>query len=289
MELKYRKEHLECFNYNKGEKPLIEVVKILKFEKKKISINSNEVVFVLEGKLRYTFNSLPEYELVEGEIGFLHAGQKVSYEAIYNVTLVVFRITRSIQLCDTFPIEKLYNPEEHTNIFRPRTRNWFGVLEINIRLQHFVEEVKNCLSDGLKCLGYFEIKIKELFYLFRVYYGKEELKDFFFLILSEDTAFSEYVRLRWKQFQSIGEMAKSMQLSHKQFSKRFIAVFGETPQKWIMEAKAQNIYNEIMLTDKLFKQIATENGLGSDTHFTWFCKKTFGKTPSDIRKSNGKI
>ena len=290
MELLYKREHFECFHYDKSEKPLIEVIKVLKSDKKKTSINNNEIVFVIEGRLRYILNDLPEYEAVEGEIVFLHAGEICYYDALSdNVTLVVFRIIKPIQLCDSYSIEKLYNSEEHTDVYQLKTRNRPCVLEMNPRLQHFIEGVKNCVSEGLKCRGYFEIKTKEMFFLFRVYYTKEALRDFFFLILSEDTAFSEHIRLHWKEFESIREMAKSMRLSHKQFSKRFVTIFGETPQKWIMEAKAQNIYNEIMHTDKLFKQIATENGLGSDTHFTWFCKKNFGKTPSDIRKLNGKI
>jgi len=287
MELLYKKEHLECFYYDKSEKPLIEEIKILKSEKGKVAVNNNEVVFVMEGELRYAFSGIPKYEVAEGKFLFLHAGGEFYYEVLSNIVLLVFRIVEPIQLCNNFPVEKLYSPAEHADDFILRTRNYLSILEAHPRLLHFIDGVKDCLSDELKCREYFEIKTKELFLLLRIYYTKEALCDFFFHILSEDTAFSEYIRLHWKQFNSIGQMAQSMQLSHKQFSKRFISILGETPQRWMTKAKAQNIYNEILLTDKLFKQIAIENGLGSDTHFTWFCKKNFGKSPSDIRKLRG--
>ena len=289
MEILYKKEHTGCFHHDKGGKPLIEVAKILKSDRKKMSVNSNEIVFVLEGKLKYTFDDLAEYEVSKGQLIFLHARGKYSCKALENVTIVVFRITKPMQFCDAFSIEKLYNPEEYAGTFRPAAKNMFSVLDMNPRLQHFIEEVKDCFSDGLRCQGYFEIKAKELFYLLRVYYTKEVLRDFFFLIQNEDTAFSEYIRLHWKRFDSIADMAESMQLSYKQFSKRFTDVFGEAPQKWIVKSRAQNIYNEITLTEKLFKQIAIENGLGSNIHLTWFCQKNFGKAPSDIRRLNKRI
>lgn len=276
---------MNCYHYDKSKKPMIEVVRILKSGRKESVVNCNEIVFFIEGRLRYIFNDFPAYEAVKGEMVFLPAGGSFSYEAKSNTMMIIFRFFHPIKLCEAFSIENLYIPEETPGDFQSRTRHSFSVLEINSRLWHFLDGVNDCLSDGFKCQGFLDIKVRELLYLLRAYYTRKELHDFFFLILSEDTAFSEYVRLRWQRFRSIAEMAESMNLSHKQFSKRFTTVFGKSPQRWLMEARAQNIHTEITSTNKPFKQIAAENGLGSDTHFTWFCKKAFNQTPSSIRNN----
>ena len=275
----------ECFHYDNSNAPLIEVLNVPKSEEKEVSVNNNEIIFLVEGQLKYTFNDSPEYKVVKGEMLFFPAGGQYHYKAKTDVVLIILRLVKALKLCEAFSIEKLCNFKSYSNDFHLRTKNRFGVLNINPQIWQFLDGLKGRLADDLKCQGYFEVKIRELFYLFKKYYSKEELRDFFSFILSEDTVFSEHIRLRWQEFGSIGQMAESMYLSHKQFSKRFISIFGTTPQKWVMETKANIIYNEIVQTNKPFKQIAAENGLGSDTHFTWFCKKAFSQIPSEIRKN----
>ena len=119
-----------------------------------------------------------------------------------------------------------------------------------------------------------------------IYYSKEDLYNFFYSILSQDTAFSEYIRLNWNKFHSVNEMAKSMNLTHKQFYKRFISMFGQTPQQWMKESRASSILKELIFTSKLIKQIANENSFSSEPQFTRFCKRQLGKTPTQIRKEN---
>lgn len=284
MDLLNRDEHLTCINYDNEKKPVIEVVKIVKGEKGDLSISNNEIVFFIEGRMKYIFRDFPEYEGVKGQLLFLPAGGDYSYLAKANTMMIVFRLTSPIMLCRNFSIDKLYGIKERQEVseYMPKT-NSFSVMEINPRLWHFLDGVNDCISDGIKCHCFFEMKVKELLLLMRAYYPKEELHDFFFLILSEDTAFTEYVRLRWKRFASVEEMAQSMNLTHKQFYTRFKAVFGKSPQKWIMEGKANNILNDILSTGKSFKRIALENGYSSNTQFTRFCKTEFGATPSDLR------
>ena len=284
MKALYKKES-NFSNHGNTHKPLIEVIEIRNFEKKELLIENNEIVFFVEGRMKYVFNDFVEYEAAKGEVLFLPAGERYYYETQTNVTLIVVRLFKSMNLCNTFSLEKLNSPKSYDNDdFCPRTKNWFSISEIHPRIWQFLDGIQDCMSDGLKEQDYFEMKTRELFYLLNAYCTKEDLCKFFFFILNEDSAFSEYVHLCWQSFGNVSRIAKSMHLTHKQFSKRFVSVFGKTPQKWMMEAKADIIYNKIIQTNKPFKLIATENGLSSDTHFTWFCRKNFGKTPSEIRK-----
>lgn len=287
MGLLYLSEHLNCFNYDKGKKPLIEKVKIVKGQKGEHTATSNMVVFIIEGRLGYTFKNCPGHDGVKGQILFVSSGSSFCYQVLANTEIIIFRITDPVSMCSNYTIERLYketgNNKQPRNDHEPATK-LYGCMEINARLWHFLQGISDCVGDGLKCRCWFEMKIKEFFLLVRAYYPKEEIHDFLYPILSRDAVFSEHIRKYWKEFSTVNELAAFMHMTPKQFSTRFVQVFGKTPYKWMTEGRAQIIHRQITSTTKLFKQIAMENGFTSDSLFTRFCKTTFGKTPSQIRE-----
>lgn len=287
MGILYPSEHISCFNYDKTDQPLIEVLKIVKGKTEELHITASEIVFFLEGRIRFTFKDKSGYEGVKGQFFFLPSGSIYSCQALVNSMVIIFRITKPLRLCNSFPIEKLYNSDKPVEDCQLSTKCHLGILEINTSLWHFLYGINDCLGDGIRCRYYFELKIKELLFYLRMYYTKEELCDFFILILSGNTIFSEYVRLNWQRFHSITEMAGSMNLTHRQFLNRFITVFGARPQQWLNEEKAHVIHREITTTAKQFKQIAAENGFAHEAILTRFCKRKLGATPTEIRE--GKV
>ncbi|MDF9830675.1 helix-turn-helix transcriptional regulator [Parabacteroides sp. PF5-6] len=294
MDLLYRSEHMACRHYDRTDKPVIEVVKIVKGEKRILSVNNNEIVFIIEGRLRYFFKEFPTHEAVKGQIIFRPAGADYAYEGLLDSIVVIFRVHKPIALCDKFSIEKLYGNKkiEAENISEPLLEaepglKRIGTLEINSRIWYFIDGVMDCITDGIKCRCWFELKIKEFLVLLRAYYTKEKLHDFFYIILSGDTAFSEYVRLNWLSLRTVQSLADSLNMTRKQFTTRFTRVFGKTPIRWMTETRAQMAYKEITSTKKPFKQIASECGFSSDTELIRFSKKEFKKTPTELRDQEG--
>ena len=287
MKLLYSKEHLNCFNYDRFIKPIIEELTIKTGEKELISINTNEIVFFLEGKLRFIFKDFPEYMATKGEIVFLAAGGDFSYEALSDCVIVIFRIHKPIKLCNTFPIEKLNNIRniDPKNQYKPRTEH-LSLLQMNPRMWYLIYGVRDSLSDGQRCIQFFELKIQEFFLTLRAYYTKEEMHDFLYLILSGDTAFSEYIRLNWNKYKTVKELSQSMNMTTKSFTIKFKNIFNISPYQWMLDGKAQNIHNEITTTNKPFKQIAAENGFVALSQFSIFCKKHLRKNPSKIRQKS---
>ncbi|WP_455638615.1 helix-turn-helix domain-containing protein [Parabacteroides sp.] len=282
MSMMYQNEHSGCFNCDRSEKPQIEVKKIVKGDTGILSLKENEIVFVTEGRIRFVANDFSGCEGLKGQMLFLPAGGNYSFDALAHSTITVFRFYESIRLCDNFDLEKLYEERTKRNGYRAHTVR-FGILDMNALLWHYLDGLNDLIAEGVRCRSFFNVKIKELLLLQRSFYTKEELHDFFSPILSGDTAFSEYIRLRWKNFRTVTEVASSMHMTHKQFYNRFVSVFGKKPQQWMNEGRARIIHNEIISTKKQFKQIAAENGFASDTHFTRFCKKELGKTPTEVR------
>ena len=290
MELLYKHEHLTCYNYDNSAQPMIEVADLDKGVESSVEICTNIVFFIMKGKVKFTMDEgETSFETSEGQIFFTTIGKSCNLCVLENARIVIFRIYNPIILCENFPIEKLYNMQELSvsGEYNPKNRG-IKLLEINARVQYFLEGMIACISEGLKCRCWFEMKIKEFFLLLRAYYPKESLHDFLFLILSKDAVFSEYIRHNWKKFNSIAEMADSFFITPKNFSLRFTSVFGVPPSRWIRERKAQIIKKEIMSTKKSFKQIANDNGFSSDALFTRFCRNELGETPTKIREDTEK-
>lgn len=290
MRLLYENEHLACLHYDHQEKPGIAVRKAPRGKRRKVSTAMNKIVFLIEGRVRLNFRDQPAYEVVKGQIVFIPAGGDYSYELLANTVAIIFRLHQPVMLCQSYSIEKLYElnaPPKIGTVVEERISGKarrIGILEINSRLWSFLDGVIDCVGDGLKCSCWFDLKIKEILLLFRIYYTKEELCDFFYLILSGNTAFSEYVRLHWQMYPTVLEMAASLNMTQKQFSTRFMAVFKQTPYRWMMERKAELAYDDIVSTKKSFKEIAFEHGFHSDTQFSRFCKNCLGKSPTELRQ-----
>ena len=286
MNVLHKNEHLKCYNYDYREKPQIEVLKISSGQTKEITINRSEIVFFINGGVRFIFSDLPDLPVCEGTTGeflFLPAGEKYDVTAISDSCVIIFRLNKAINLCENFMMEKLFEQESSADNPRSVRDELVTTLDIIPPLWHFLNGVSDCIEDGIRCRSFFETKIKELLMLMRMYYTKEQLYDFFYLILSADTAFSEYVRMKWDQYPSIEELAKSMHYTRRQFTTRFIKVFGMNPRRWMMEVRANKVFNDITSTRKQFKRIAADNMFYSDTYFTKFCKNMLGGTPSQVR------
>ena len=281
MKISDMEKSLKSFNNDSVNKPLIELVKYDKGEKREEIIDDNIIIFILNGGLKYHFHDYPLAELDKGNILFLPAGYQWSYSIEDNIEILIFRLYNPMKLCEGYFIERLsgLNSEDNNTVITAK----LNPLIANQRLWGFLNLLADCIIDGVKGYQYFEIKIRELLIVLRTYYTKQELQAFFSLILSRDISFSEYVRSNYHKYSTVIALAESMYLSHRQFAKRFKDIFHQNPQEWMSRQKALNIHNQIITTKKPIKQIAFESGFGSIAQFTRFCKKELGVTPAVLR------
>ena len=275
-------EHLTCYCYDSGDKPLIEVRKCKQMETGEISLTCPEIVFVLKGKLRFTMYNDQSKE-VSNKVILLPANNKILFKAIAGSIVLILRLKEHIQLCETFNIERL--DRYIKSVGKP---DMASIIAINSRLQHFANSLIDTLEDGLKCLYYFKAKITELLILLRVYYSEEQLFCFFYSTLTSNTIFAESVLSKRLLYSTVNEFADAMNMTPQQFSRRFYSVFGEAPYGWMQREKAKQIYGEICRSNKPIKKIAEEYGFSIQPNFNRFCKTAFGMNPGEIRKKRHK-
>ena len=275
-------EHFNCYCYDSGklQKPLVDVWNLKRSQEKEFTSSTNEIIFVVKGNINFTLLSIYKSRKIEkGHFIFLPAGGKVRCKAFASSQMLLMRLTDSINLCNMYSIEQLYS--EMNNIEKPEG---IFALNVNPRLQHFVEGLVHTWNDGLKCRNLFIADITKILTIIRHYYSKEELCWFFYSVLSPNTAFSKYVRMHHLKFRNVKDIAKSMNMSSQQFSRRFVSVFNQPPFEWMQQEKARLIYNEICTSEKPYKEIASDFGFSLQENFIRFCRTVFGAIPSDIRK-----
>jgi AraC-type DNA-binding domain-containing proteins len=151
-----------------------------------------------------------------------------------------------------------------------------------------VQGLLKFLENGLRCNYIYEIKIREFLFILKVCYSEGELRDFFSDILSIDMKFVSLVLGKYRDYSTVKELAYELNYSIKVFSKKFKDVFGMTVYQWMKEKKSREIIQDIVFSNKAFKQIAYEHNFNSQQHLNNYCRSVFGNCPKVLRNTNNK-
>lgn len=270
-----------CLHYESETKPTVEIRNLEQNHQEDITLQKNEIVFIVEGEVRFVFRNYAEKTLHKGEFIFISVGGIFRFTVLEKTRAIIFRLNGNVKLCSGFRIEELYS---QGNTRRKGEHRELYPLEINQLLWYYLNGLSEAIQGGLSCRYYFDTKVNELLVLLKVYYPHETLKDFFASILSPDTMFSEYVRANHHKYKTSKELAMAMNMTPKLFSKKFMQVFGEPALAWMSREKALCVYSDLHSGDEPIALIADKYWFSSQAHLTKFCKRELGKNPGEIRK-----
>ena len=280
MKLYHADEHLECYQYSK-EDAILDIISLQKDEELTIRSEHTVICFVFEGSLNLKYKNALNQCVNKEELVLIPLHSPCVIKALEETIILKIKLTVNISFCTHLPFELFI--EEYEEF---KEENNLGWLMPNQRVTDFAHILKGYIEDGLRCSFFFEIKIRELLYLIRVYYDKREVSTFFSPIFCNDLIFSNKVYENIDRIKNIKELAKRVNYSTSGFEKRFKKVFNTSPYVWLLEQKSRKIYHEINSTKKTFSEIAYEFDFSSPAHFSNFCKKYFGNTPGKLRRIN---
>lgn len=282
MEILDKARLQSCFYYENELPPTVEIRELEQGYEEEIIVRKNGISFMMKGEVRFTFRDYPEKTHHRGEFIFIPVGGMFRYRVIKKALIVIVRLNERVNLCEGCHIEELF---KQGGAQSERSSREVNALKMNLPLWHFLIGLNRAVRGGLNCRYYFDTKARELFILLKAYYSQEVLRDFFSLILSPDTEFSEHVRANHHKYKTAKELAEAMNLEPKLFSKKFMKIFGEPPINWMEKEKAYRIYAELNFGRKPIAQIADEFRFSSQSHLNKFCKRVFSKNPREIRNS----
>lgn len=281
-------EHLHCFHYDNGSRPLIELKRldVGNVSEWDVVTEDNKLIFVLEGNLNIRIDDLDAVDIPKGKFVFASAQQQIKSRTEDNAFVVIMRMPNCVRLCNCFMVKQLYvdNAKAGSDFVMQEEATEPYLSEINPEMWYFFKGLLMSMGDGLKCYSFFEIKIKELCFFLRAYYPKPELKNIFRTIMTSDADFLEYVKNNHQNFNSAAELAESLHMTYSGLNKKFMKVFGVSSYKWMKEEKKKLIFRDLCEAKQNFKELSDKYGFSSTSTFSDFCSKNFGRTPGEIRE-----
>lgn len=280
LNLLYIPEHVNCQNYetNSGN-PVIEKVEMRPNERRLVELHNAEMLFIIKGDIKIYTEDL-EKEVGRENILFLPPGSRMNIECVNESSLIFMSLKDNIKLCQEYTLSDL----DKDVVDRLKGGERLFPLPFNNKIRGYLTDFMSSYNDGLRCIFYIDIKLKELFYLLRGYYNKEALYHFFNPIVSHDIEFSLQVWNQYRDAASVGDLANITNYSVSHFQNKFREIFGESALQWLNTQKARNIFFDLRMTDKPFKQISEEYHFASASYLSTFCKRNFDLTPRQIRE-----
>lgn len=245
-----------------------------------MEITGTAISFLLSGKYLLSVGKEVGREVIAGKMLLFPPGSLIRVEFLADSTVTVSREHEIMRLCECFPIEKLY---QEGRTVKPAA---LSILDIHGEMQSFLDHYIRQYTNGLKCIYYAELKNKELFFLLRAYYRKEDLAGFFAPLLTKDLRFSYFVYQNYRKVNSVQELIALSSYSVSGFKKRFQETFGTSASEWLRDKRAKNIFHDLNCSPLSIKELCYKFDFASVSSFNAFCKSHFGLPPGGIRKRN---
>lgn len=239
------------------------------------------IVVTLKGSLKYTFDVENSGEIKERQMLLLPPNRAFKLKANGWSQVILIRL----KFCESYSIEQLTHATEDLLWIREElTKQTIYLLNVNEGIENYLSGLLTCLKKHCCCPSFFDLKIKELFYLLRLFYSKEELTLFCKDVLNADTYFSCFVICNHKRFNTVAQFSAAANMTPWSFEKQFKMVFNMPAYQWMKGRKAKDIYRAICSEPTPLKELAIRFGFSSKSSFSEFCKKNLGNTPGRLRR-----
>lgn len=276
----YQEKHMTCYHYSVPETAMFRVYRINQDSPPvNQEIDTPVLLFVMQGEVKVRLGTEATRRVEAGY--FFLVPTFTRFRGICETSAEVIRceFKEMPRFCDIYTIENLAQDTAD----RQNNNKTFFTLPIRGRLNEFFSLLAGCLDDGLQCQYYHEIKKKELFLLLSVYYSIEELSDLFRPILGTDFHFRQLILDNYKKIESVEQFAEIAHMTISTFQRKFKQAFRTPVKQWLLERKADSIIQDIKTTFNPIEEISYKYGFSSPSYFSNFCKRMFGKSPTELR------
>lgn len=284
MRLFNRKDHFSCPYYDKGARPVFEIHELKKGEAYSEHAKLCKIIFVLEGEMQYTEGLSVCGEVKQGQLFLLPPDRHFVVNVMSDLKVLIVRLRQIIRFCECFAPEELMQTPAG-NMEELIAQNAPAQMPINSSLNIFAHSMELSLRQGFRCSNYFKTKTRELFYLFRAFYSKQQLAVFFSQMLRDDAGFYYLVKQNYRKYKTVAEFATGLNMSLSNFEKHFKKVFGMPAYHWMVEKKATDIHQALRMEDTPIKELAQRFGFTTKSTFSAFCRKNLGQPPGMLRKN----
>lgn len=252
-------------------------------EKQKVNLEKqelNHLLFLLNGELVIRRKQGKECRICGKKIMLLHKEEKYELIACSKVEVILLGFVLSKDLC-----------------LQEMLKNFAGSLpkqlppfekkmqDICPPLLKVLRSILFYLEHSVCSIRMHELKYEEVLLVLRSFYTAGENALLFSSLLSENSDFCDKVWNYYKKVKSVKELAEACHCSERSFVRKFKECFAISPQQWMLKQKNKEIKFCLTHTTLPMRQIAFELNFSSLSYFTIYCKKQFGMTPKEIRRT----
>lgn len=247
------------------------------YEGKKYANHS--LVFILEGKVEFSYNDFLNRSFIKGELFFLPQAVEMYGTALTDAKLLILTFNSRVKsLCDNCCLADYSREIEYINYdFRP--------LKLTEIMLMYAQLMENYINTDIRCSFLHELKQKELFILMSRSYSQRELLELFYPIAGGNINFKSRVLENYREDISVKELAARFGISYSVFLRKFEAEFGMCVQEWRLKQKAKHIKLKLSIPSTTIADIIIEFNFSSPSHFTKFSKIHYGCTPTELIKN----
>ncbi|MDR0995016.1 MAG: helix-turn-helix transcriptional regulator [Tannerella sp.] len=242
----------------------------------------NYWLFILDGEMNVSYQEFRNHLCKAGEMIFLPQYGGAVCEPFSEMKMLSLEFNNQALIHDELKWEDWV---EEAN-----ERPFFHKLDIRSPLTVVVESVQFYQQCGLLNPAMELVKEKEAFLALKLFYTRQEAARFLGpLLIRREDDFKAHVTKYCAQARSVEDLASLCSMSPRAFTRKFKNEFNDSPYHWLLRKKAERI--KVLLADKKIplQEIIRDYEFSSPAHFTTYCKKQFGMTPSHYRDAlNGK-
>ncbi len=171
--------------------------------------------------------------------------------------------------------------EQLWDVYKSSTYD-FAPLVMNHSTSELINSVVYYIKNDANSSYLYEIKQRELFMIFRVFYTREQFVMFFYPIIGKSFDFKNFILENYSACSRLDELIKLSNMCSNSFMRKFKKNFGMTAYQWMLNKMCQKIKYKASIPGVTVKDIMIEIGVDSPTHFNRICKRHFGKTPKEL-------
>lgn len=236
------------------------------------------IVFMLEGEVLFSYNDFLNHHFRKGDLLFLPQSAEMHGESLEDSKMLILNFNNRVKnLCDNCCIPN------HTKMLESIQYD-FRPLKLTHTMLMFAELMENYLATNVKCSYLHDLKQKELFVVMGSNYTQRDLLELFYPIAGGSIDFRSRVLENYNNEISVYKLSQKFGMSYTNFLRKFKIEFGESVQDWMLKQKAKHIKLRLSIPTTTIADIIREFGFTDASHFTKYCRKQFGCTPTELIK-----
>ena len=158
----------------------------------------------------------------------------------------------------------------------------FEPIPIRYPLMPFLETVIHCLRSDLNCTHLHDVKQRELFFLLKGFYKKEEIGTLFHPIIGKELEFRDFVMQNYTKVNNLDQLITLSNMGRTSFFIKFKEEFGTTAKQWMMKQLKKRILGKITEPGICVKQLMKVCNFESEAQLYRYFKQQFQCTPKQL-------